>query len=310
MRKHMRLLAIATVILLTVGIPLNAYVTQKDLRPGIVQLKWASATGITYRIVTTQGTNVTGSRTLTQVFNSSFGAWAALTTASISFTQGADAAAATTYSGTTPDSINIIKTNILQADYQTVGGDALGVTVVASDDNGRIVDADILFNPGVSYSTETTTPSTRIDLESVATHEIGHLLGLDHSSILSATMFPTIGDGLFYARALQTDDIAGVSSIYPAASYLTRGSISGTVRLTSNATVYGALVVAVNSSGQPVASTISDNRGNYVIGGLAAGTYTIYAEPMDQPFSITNVNTLGRIFPSSTVTTSFTTRFR
>jgi len=311
MKKNLRLIAVLTVTLLALVASLSAYVTQKDLRPaGIVQMKWISAAGIAYRVNQSQGSNVSGSRTLNQVLASSFGAWDAITTADISFTQGSDVSTSTNYSGFQPDFINIIKTNNSAADYATIGGEALGVTIVASNDDGEILDADILFNPTTSFSTSTTTPSTSIDFESVATHEIGHLLGLDHSSILSATMFPTIGDGLNYARQLSFDDIAGVSSLYPTASFLAKGSISGTVRLTSNAAVYGAIVVAVNANGQPVASAISDPSGNYVIAGLDAGSYTIFAEPMDQPLTSSNVNTLQRIFPGRIPVTSFTTRFR
>src|SRR6185436_21123392 len=123
-----------------------------------------------------------------------------------------------------------------------------------------------------------------------------------------ATMSPRIGTGVSAPRALSSDDIAGVSSLYPTASYLTKGSISGTVRLTSNASVYGAIVVAVNSNGQPAAHGVSDTRGNYTIYGLDAGNYTIYAEPMDSPFSFDDQGVFGAIFPTSTVSTSFTTR--
>src|SRR6185436_16899864 len=125
-----------------------------------------------------------------------------------------------------------------------------------------------------------------------------------------ATMSPRIGTGVSAPRALSSDDIAGVSSLYPTASYLTKGSISGTVRLTSNASVYGAIVVAVNANGQPAAHGVSDPSGNYTIYGLDPGAYTLYAEPMDAPFSFDEQGVLDRIFPNSTASTSFTTRFR
>ena len=143
----------------------------------------------------------------------------------------------------------------------------------------------------------------------MATHEIGHLLGLDHSTLVSATMFPTIAKGFNYPRALSSDDIAGISTIYPSASFATKGKISGTVRTTAGAAVYGAIVVAVNSTGTPVAGTITNPSGTYTIEGLDAGAYTVYAEPMDGPFTISNVQTLSRIYLGSTTTSNFTTRY-
>lgn len=57
------------------------------------------------------------------------------------------------------------------------------------------------------------TVSTAVDLESVAVHEIGHLLGLGHSSVEEAIMYPTIS-----ARTrkvdLATDDIQGIQVLY------------------------------------------------------------------------------------------------
>ena len=40
------------------------------------------------------------------------------------------------------------------------------------------------------------------------------------------------------------------------------------------------------------------------------GTYTVYAEPLDGPIQITNITSLLRVYPTSTVNTNFTTRFR
>ena len=52
------------------------------------------------------------------------------------------------------------------------------------------------------------------DIESVALHELGHLLGLDHSTVAGTVMWPTIPSN-FTLRSLQPDDLAGIRSLYP-----------------------------------------------------------------------------------------------
>lgn len=50
------------------------------------------------------------------------------------------------------------------------------------------------------------------DLETVALHEIGHLLGLSHSSVAGSVMFPSHGG---VRRNLTQDDIDGIRRLYP-----------------------------------------------------------------------------------------------
>ncbi|KAF5741036.1 putative Metalloendoproteinase 1 precursor [Tripterygium wilfordii] len=57
--------------------------------------------------------------------------------------------------------------------------------------------------------------TTAVDLESVAVHEIGHLLGLGHSSVEEAIMYPTITSGTRKLE-LASDDIAGIQELYGA----------------------------------------------------------------------------------------------
>jgi hypothetical protein len=52
------------------------------------------------------------------------------------------------------------------------------------------------------------------DLQSVATHEYGHALGLGHSSVSGTTMWPSIGGGTTSQRSIHSDDIAGLQAIY------------------------------------------------------------------------------------------------
>ncbi|VVB12068.1 unnamed protein product [Arabis nemorensis] len=52
-----------------------------------------------------------------------------------------------------------------------------------------------------------------VDLESVAVHEIGHLLGLGHSSVENAIMYPAIAGGDRKVE-LAKDDIEGIQHLY------------------------------------------------------------------------------------------------
>ncbi|KAK1584328.1 hypothetical protein Q3G72_031978 [Acer saccharum] len=51
-----------------------------------------------------------------------------------------------------------------------------------------------------------------IDMETVALHEIGHLLGLDHSEVEGAIMWPFLPTGS--TKGLHTDDIDGIRALY------------------------------------------------------------------------------------------------
>jgi len=59
-------------------------------------------------------------------------------------------------------------------------------------------------------------PSTAVDLDSLLTHEAGHLLGLAHNTMdKTATMFPGYSEGTDSLRTLAADDIDGICALYP-----------------------------------------------------------------------------------------------
>ncbi|XP_010444942.1 PREDICTED: metalloendoproteinase 1-MMP-like [Camelina sativa] len=88
----------------------------------------------------------------------------------------------------------------------------LGILAHAfAPDNGRLH-----FDAGETWVVDddfTRSPELAVDLESVATHEIGHLLGLGHSSQESAVMYPSLSPRTKKVD-LTDDDVAGVLKLY------------------------------------------------------------------------------------------------
>jgi MYXO-CTERM domain-containing protein len=84
---------------------------------------------------------------------------------------------------------------------------------------GEILDADMEINErrgpyGICPPTGCVDRRT-VDLENVVTHELGHYLGLAHSTELDATMYVSAVAGETIKRDLHDDDIAGICTIYP-----------------------------------------------------------------------------------------------
>jgi hypothetical protein len=69
------------------------------------------------------------------------------------------------------------------------------------------------------------------DVQTVALHELGHILGLNHSSVAGSVMFPTVAWNTTN-RVLTADDLGGIQQLYPAAvlaagTYTIRQKING-----------------------------------------------------------------------------------
>jgi hypothetical protein len=52
------------------------------------------------------------------------------------------------------------------------------------------------------------------DVETVGLHELGHILGLQHSNVPGSVMFPSVNSN-FTKRTLTADDLAGIQQLYP-----------------------------------------------------------------------------------------------
>jgi hypothetical protein len=155
---------------------------------------------------------------------------------------------------------------------------------------GNIAEADISINPTprsadgteLQFSTDGT-PGT-YDLEATFTHEIGHLLGLDHSAVLSSTMQSrqafngTFGLPALTERTLSEDDRQKIRSLYGAKQSL--GRIEGRLvdnRTTGTLTPLNGVNVWAESvaTGRVIASAITADDGSYRLESLTPGQYRV-----------------------------------
>ncbi len=160
-----------------------------------------------------------------------------------------------------------------------------GRTRVFYDSGGAIVEADIALNPAETFSSDGTAGT--YDLESTFTHEVGHLLGLEHSAVIGATMQPRQAKNGVYGlpaltqRVLSTDDIAGARSLYGSSAEV--GSVSGRLLVNRGNGVgintAGLMVFAEEvETGKVAAAAIASVSGDYQLGGLAPGSYRLIAQ--------------------------------
>ncbi|MCA1591813.1 MAG: DUF4214 domain-containing protein [Acidobacteria bacterium] len=185
---------------------------------------------------------------------------------------------------------------------------------------GAITEADLAINPNVAridpftgatvasfFSTDGTPGS--YDLESTFTHEIGHMLGLEHSAVLSATMQPRQGVNGTYnlpaqtTRTLSDDDRAGIAALYN--PQRGTGAIQGTVNYTGGPAVFGAHVWAEElTTGRVLAGNITPRTGAYRIENLPPGQYRVVAEYLNEPVSPSEIASSGNGLYTGLSTTS------
>lgn len=92
-----------------------------------------------------------------------------------------------------------------------MGSGTLGAAFSPPQINGGTLAGDIVLNSTTPWMID-----ANYDLKTVAIHEFGHTLGMDHSSIYNAVMYS------YYAglkQGLNSDDIGGIRSIYDARPY-------------------------------------------------------------------------------------------
>lgn len=118
-------------------------------------------------------------------------------------------AGTSTITSNTYDGVNVVMFR------NASSGSAIATTYWWSS-GSRIIDADIVFwDAAFRFYTGLAGCSNGFYIEDIAAHEFGHALGLGHSAVAGATMYPSVSSCATGNRTLDADDIAGVEALYP-----------------------------------------------------------------------------------------------
>ena len=260
-------------------------------------------------------TVITASSNPTVAVEAAMAGWNSVTSANIHFNP-LQSTAAVHNSG---DCQNVISIASTAADLSILGG-AGGVVAVTVNSfvqsagtvcggstsvaGGTIIDSDILLNPYIAFSTDSTAGTK--DLQGVIMHEFGHMLGMNHSGLLGATMYPYAA---IYQRHLSWDEKAFANVYYPLPSKSV-GIIAGTITLGSSPVKYG-LVTLIDQNAGKTLGAITAADGTYSIQ-APPGSYIIYAEPFNSfvgPLNIYSLSSLTGVLDPTQVTSAFEPTF-
>lgn len=221
----------------------------------------------------------------TDVIDRAFNEWSAIDDTSIAFKSNGVISGAKAGQ----DGVN----SVTVTDGLFAGQNFIALTTNWYDETARIKESDIQMDSAVFAG--------NYNVQQVVEHEVGHLLGLDHSAVLSSIMYPFVGQG--GVASIDSDDRIAIQNLYPR---IDRGGATLQGRVFGDGGgIYAAQVVALNDSGEPVATTLTDSTGQFQIKGVPAGNYRLYAEPLDGPVDVRNFSGSWR----AAKVTSFPTHF-
>jgi predicted Zn-dependent protease len=193
-RKTILALAISTIFVIAAAEPAMAYVLLSPRRT------WAS-TPIPVRVYTAANSTINDGDGGVTAVAGAIRAWS---------TVGSGTTGAKAVRGQAPATIE------LNSNGKICTGSCLAATLTGYYTGNTIYDADVYTNQRYSYtsSRENDGCSGEYDIDGIMVHEVGHVIGLGHSNVAGATMYPTVSACNFNNRTLEADDLAAQNDLY------------------------------------------------------------------------------------------------
>ncbi len=190
-------LVIATIIVAASAQPVLAYTLLSPRR------RWAT-TPVTVRVYNVGNSTITDGSGGVNAVVSAIRAWGIISSSSTS---------SAAVRGTAPATI-MLNTNGGVCTGSCLAATLTGYYTTQTGDD-RIYDADIYTNTAYQYfSSGEPACSGEYDIDGIMTHEVGHVIGLGHSSVAGATMYPSVSACNTANRSLEADDRAGRDDLY------------------------------------------------------------------------------------------------
>jgi predicted Zn-dependent protease len=190
-------LAITTIILVASARPAMAYVLLSPRR------RWAS-TPVTVRVYATGNSTITDGSGGVNAVVSAIKAWGIISSSTTT---------AAAVRGSAPATI-MLNTNGNVCTGSCLAATLTGYYTTQSGDD-LIYDADIYTNTRYDYySSGEPSCSGEYDINGIMTHEVGHVIGIGHSNVAGATMYPSVSACNAGNRTLESDDIAAKNDLY------------------------------------------------------------------------------------------------
>jgi hypothetical protein len=190
-------LLICTIIVLATAQPALAYVLLSPRR------RWTS-TPITVRTYNVGNSTITDGNGGVSAVVSAITAWGIINSSSTS---------SAAVRGSAPATI-MLNTNGAICTGGCLAATLTGYyTTQAGDD--RINDADVYTNTAHQfYSSGEPACSGEYDINGIMVHEVGHVIGIGHSNVSGATMYPSVSACNAANRTLEADDRAARDDLY------------------------------------------------------------------------------------------------
>ena len=188
---------ISTIILCASADPVMAYVLLSPRR------RWAS-TPVTVRVYNVGNSTISDGSGGVNATVSAIRAWGIISSSTTS---------SPAVRGSAPATI------MLNTNGGICTGSCLAATLTgyyisqAGDD--RIYDADVYTNTAYQYySSGETGCSNEFDINGIMVHEVGHVIGIGHSNVSGATMYPSVSACNANNRTIEADDRAARDDLY------------------------------------------------------------------------------------------------
>lgn len=196
-RKTILSLAISTIILVASAEPALAYVLLSPRR------RWAS-TPVAVRTYNVGNSTITDGSGGVSAVVSAIKAWGIISSSSTS---------SPAVRGSAPATI------MLNSNGNVCTGSCLAATLTGyyttQSGDDLIYDADVYTNQRYDYySSGEPSCSGEYDINGIMTHEVGHVIGIGHSNVAGATMYPSVSACNSANRTLEADDTAAKNDLY------------------------------------------------------------------------------------------------